>query len=149
VTRMRDWLSLQLARISEAAIRLRYWVQVQLAQPWIMVLFAVVLILTILGTSGFGVWAWHWKNVDSVAALTATFTVGIFALAAFAGVIAFAAYLVATQSPELDLELEFPFSEVNRPVLMRDPVEVRGADNHQFLADFRQLEARVIIPRER
>jgi hypothetical protein len=47
--------------------------------------------------------------VPVLAALAVTYTVGAFILAVIAGVIAFAAYLIATQTPQLDLEFDVPF----------------------------------------
>jgi hypothetical protein len=110
-----------------------------------MIVFAVVLVGITVGTVVYGVCAWHWPDFDHLAALTATFAVGTFALAVVAGVIAFAAYLVATQSPDLEVEIRFPFSETSHPVLMRHPVQIRAGDGYPFLANFRQLEAQVVV----
>lgn len=123
--------------------------QIVLSNPAVAWFFIAVLVGGVVGTVAFGLWAWTWTDPllhfgDALTAVAVTFTVGTFGLAAVAGFIAFAAYLVATQTPDLEVTLQFPFAEGNRLRFMVDPTD-RRSDGYNFLANFRQLQGDVVI----
>lgn len=97
--------------------------------------FGAVLVLTLAVTVGFGAWAWTWSDrfADQLAAVTSVFATGTFVLAVVAGVIALAAYIASIQPPDLDVELEVPFSKPNQPEFFVDHANKAAAEYARVL----------------
>ncbi len=115
------------------------------AQLRVMLAVAAILAMAALSLLGYGLWArWSGTLADQVAALNLTLAVGTLAALLIAGLIALVAHRRAAEKPDLSFEIDFPFSEPNRPQLMVDTSH-RRPDGFPYLAHFEQVRAKARI----
>jgi len=111
----------------------------------VMYAMAAVVAVAALALLAYGMWARATGSLaDQVAALSLSLAAGTLVAASIAGLIALVAYRRATQTPDLSFEIDFPFSEPNRPQLMVDTSH-RRRDGAPYLAHFEQVRAKARI----
>lgn len=88
-----------------------------------LIFFAALLGLGVLATVVVAVVDWRsgWTQPDRIATLGAIFAASAVYIALVAGVIALVAYVVASERPNLRIELLFTYSEPDKPELFFDP----------------------------
>jgi hypothetical protein len=115
------------------------------AQLRVMLAVAAILAMAAVSLLGYGLWArWSGTLADQVAALNLTLALGTLVALLVAGLIALVAHRRAAERPDLSFEIEFPFSEPNRPQLMVDTSH-RRPDGFPYLAHFEQVRAKARI----
>src|SRR5437016_5815920 len=104
---------------------MRAWQRLQTRQRWALVAFVVALLagLAVCGALAIVTWTGTWDVDRRLAALGAIFAAGGLWVAIVAGVVAVLAYALASERPNLRVELRMPHSEPDRPVLCFDPEE--------------------------
>jgi hypothetical protein len=105
-----------------------------------------IFVATIVAFLGAAFWNWHFGLVthDKVLVINTVVAVGGFVLVAWGVIVALAAYVSATGSPDLSAEIIFRFSFANHPTLMvADQTEWVGG--WRRVKDYRQVEGRVTI----
>lgn len=85
-------------------------------------LSALGVLSVFLAEIGFVIWllTLSWQRSDRLIAIGDAVAVGAFLLAGLAAAVAIAAYRVSIRVPDLDVEISFPFSGRNHPVLFVD-----------------------------
>ncbi|TMC52373.1 MAG: hypothetical protein E6J20_11940 [Chloroflexi bacterium] len=88
---------------------------------------AVIALVTVVLT-GLGIWAWglNWPQSDRLTLEAVLLTAGTFVLALVAAVVALAAYVAATQTPDLAPTIVFHVGQPNRPVFTVEAVPPVG-----------------------
>jgi hypothetical protein len=105
-----------------------------------------ILLATVIALVGAAFWNWRYglATHDKVLVINTVVATGGFVLVAWGVIVALAAYVSATGSPELSAEISFRFSFPNRPTFS-------VADKEDWLGDwrrvgtYRQVEAEVTI----
>jgi hypothetical protein len=94
---------------------------------------AVVIIVTVIlfvatvacvAAAAFGNWRFGLPTHDKTTVINTVVAVGAFVLVAWGVIVALAAYVSATGSPDLSVELRFEWSEVNKPVFVKSATEI-------------------------
>jgi len=95
--------------------RLASWrPQLKTAVPAVLIAIGLAFIVAVVW-----IWSWPLSTADRFAAIGDAATICGLVLAAFAAIVALAAYLVATQSPDLEAEIEFlSAGDRNKPVFL-------------------------------
>jgi hypothetical protein len=105
-----------------------------------------IFVATIIAFAGAAFWNWHYglTTHDKLLIINTVVAVGAFALVAWGVIVALAAYVSATGSPDLSAEIAFRFSFPNRPTFsVADKDQWVG--NWRTVATYRQVEGRVTI----
>jgi hypothetical protein len=97
----------------------------QTRQRWALVGFVIALVVGLVVCGGLAVvtWSGTWDVDRRLAALGAIFAGGGLWVAIVAGVVAVVAYALASERPNLRIELRIPHSDPDQPVLCFDPEE--------------------------
>jgi hypothetical protein len=107
---------------------------------------AGILLATIVAFAGAALWNWRYgfATHDKLLVINTVVAIGAFILVAWGVIVALAAYVSATGSPDLSAEIAFRFSFPNHPTF-------KVADKQLWLGDwrtvepYRQVEGRVTI----
>jgi hypothetical protein len=113
-----------------------------------ILLLTVVCLGSLFTVVGSYVWNWRYglpvRNDTKMATINTVAVLATLIVAVLAGIVAIAAYAIASGQPDLDAVIRFEFSEPNSPrfYLARDP----GEDpSHWPLESFKQLTGRVTL----
>jgi len=105
-----------------------------------------ILVATIIAFAGVAFWNWHYglATHDKLLIINTVVAVGAFVLVAWGVIVALAAYVSATGSPDLSAEISFRFSSPNRPTFSVADKEQR-VGHWRTVAPYRQVEGRPTI----
>lgn len=121
------------------------------ARPAVIAGTVALVLLAVLAAIGAAFWDWRYglPTHDRTTVINTVVAVGAFVLVAWGVIVALAAYVSATGSPDLSLELVFRFSFPNEPVfLVADETDYdrqKWNKEYRYVKPFRQTEGVVVI----
>ena len=111
------------------------------------VVTVILFVATVACVAGaaFGNWRFGLPTHDKTTVISTVVTLGAFVLLAWGVVVALAAYISATGSPRLTVELRFRYSYPNKPVFMEAQKDPSNKSGKTYIEPYRQLEGDVLM----
>jgi hypothetical protein len=114
----------------------------------VVIAVTVVLFVATLASialAAFGNWRFGLPTSDKTTVINTVVAVGAFVLVAWGVVVALAAYVSATGTPDLSVEITFRYSYPNKPVFKEAQQDSSNKTGNKYIEPYRQVEGDVII----